>query len=236
MAEIRRSLRTASAREARRRALDVQVRVEDVDLVLRSERPLRPARDVAMALLEQGLATSDGTPGSREVRGQTLRDARGAMRRTGGRDVSVGRYGDAVGLGEIRIDDVVTAAEALCLLPPEGPRGGRKQYRGFDPRSGRRNRSSKSSSGIKAKPGTTRPSTGIVPSPRCRAPLPAPITRATSSTTNSPAISEISRICRSRTVKAHAIRTRVAACRTPLTFGPETKTRNIDRPRMYLLG
>lgn len=53
IAEIRRSLRTRSAREARRRALDVLVRVEDVYAVVRSERPLRPARDVALALLEQ---------------------------------------------------------------------------------------------------------------------------------------------------------------------------------------
>ncbi|SFG58326.1 DUF6538 domain-containing protein [Methylobacterium gossipiicola] len=123
IAEIRRSLRTASAREARRRALDVLVRVEDVYEVLRSERPLRPARDVAMALLEQALSTNEGTPGSFEVRDRTLRDARGAMRRTGDRDVSVGRPADAAGLGEIRTDDVVTAVEALHLLRREGPRG-----------------------------------------------------------------------------------------------------------------
>lgn len=123
IAEIRRSLRTASAREARRKALDVLVRVEDVYEVLRSERPLRPARDVAMALLEQALATNEGTPASSETRDRLLREARGAMRRTGDRDVSVGRSGDPIGLGEIRTDDVVTANEALHLLRREGPRG-----------------------------------------------------------------------------------------------------------------
>jgi integrase len=54
-AEIRRSLRTASVRTARRRAMQMLVRVEDVYMVLRSEHPMAPARDIAVKLLEDAL-------------------------------------------------------------------------------------------------------------------------------------------------------------------------------------
>lgn len=63
IAEVRRSLHNGSAREARCRGLEVLVRVEDVYAVLRSQRPIRPARDVALAMLENALDLNPGFSG-----------------------------------------------------------------------------------------------------------------------------------------------------------------------------
>ena len=118
IAEVRRSLRTRNAREARRRALDVLVRVEEVYAVLRSERPLRPARDVALAMLEEALKSNSGTPGTVEHRGQLLQDAAGVLRETGDGDLSVGARRDRDGpTSFVRADD------ALHLLRGEIPKG-----------------------------------------------------------------------------------------------------------------
>lgn len=91
IAEVRRSLHTGSAREARRRGLEVLVRVEDVYAVLRSERPIRPARDVALAMLERALDLTTGSPAMGTIKVDLIKDAHGILRRTGDGDASVGR-------------------------------------------------------------------------------------------------------------------------------------------------
>jgi hypothetical protein len=90
IAEIRRSLRTSNVREARRRALEVLVRVEDVYAVLRSEKPLRPARDVALRLLEAALDTNVGSPAVADQKGRLLQEAANLLRGTGDGDTAVG--------------------------------------------------------------------------------------------------------------------------------------------------
>lgn len=129
IAEVRRSLRTGSAREARRRALDVLVRVEEVYAVLRSERPMRPARDIALALLEKALQSNSGTPAMFETNGQLLQEAAGVLRRTGDGDLSVGRKN---GIADLDDQNTFPAGEpisfvgtddALRMLRAEGPKG-----------------------------------------------------------------------------------------------------------------
>lgn len=66
------------------------VRVEDVYAILRSERPIRPARDVALAMLERALDLTSGSPGLGALKTDLLRDAHGILRRTGDGDASVG--------------------------------------------------------------------------------------------------------------------------------------------------
>lgn len=129
IAEVRRSLRTSSAREARRRALDVLVRVEEVYAVLRSERPMRPARDIALALLEKALQSNSGTPATFERNGQLLQEATGVLRRTGDGDQSVGRRNgiadrdDHTTFPEGEPISFVGADDALRMLRAEGPKG-----------------------------------------------------------------------------------------------------------------
>lgn len=123
IAEVRRSLRTRNAREARRRALDVLVRVEEVYAVLRSERPLRPARDVALAMLEEALRTNSGTSGLVGHRGELLRDATGALRGTGDGDLSVGSRSNRTGSPNGDAASFVRADDALHLLRGEIPKG-----------------------------------------------------------------------------------------------------------------
>ena len=122
IAEVRRSLRTSNARTARRRALEVLVKVEDVYAVLRSETPLRPARDVALRLLEEAVSTSSGSS-TVDQNGRLLRTAADLLRETGDGDVSVGRRPDlsdeAVGRpGIVNL----TAHEALDVMGSEAPK------------------------------------------------------------------------------------------------------------------
>ncbi len=67
------------------------VRVEDVYAVLRSERPIRPARDVALAMLERALDLTTGSPAMGTIKVDLIKDAHGILRRTGDGDASVGR-------------------------------------------------------------------------------------------------------------------------------------------------
>lgn len=125
IAEVRRSLRTRSAHEARRRALDVLVRVEEVYAVLRSERPMRPARDVALALLDEALRTDSGTPAAFEGNGQLFHEAAGVLRRTGDGDRSVGRRTGTAGSAEdpeAEPISLVRADDALRMLRGETPK------------------------------------------------------------------------------------------------------------------
>ncbi|AWN50370.1 hypothetical protein DK412_00350 [Methylobacterium sp. 17Sr1-1] len=126
IAEVRRSLRTRSAREARRRALEVLVRVEEVYAVLRPERPMRPARYVALALLDEAFRTNSGTAATFERNEQLLQEAAGVLRRTGDGDRSVGRRTDTAGSTEDPEAEpilFVRADDALRMLRGEKPKG-----------------------------------------------------------------------------------------------------------------
>jgi integrase len=120
IAEVRRSLHTGNAREARRRGLEVLVRVEDVYAVLRSERPIRPARDVALAMLERALDLTSGSPAMGALKADLIKDAHGILRRTGDSDASVGRRDFEPRQSGI---DAVEPGIALDLLRAEKPTG-----------------------------------------------------------------------------------------------------------------
>lgn len=81
-AVVRRSLRTKDPALARRRALQLLIRVDDVYAVLRSKRPLRPTREVALALLRDALqATPAATYGYRAASVPTFCDAAARQQR-----------------------------------------------------------------------------------------------------------------------------------------------------------
>jgi hypothetical protein len=79
MPDVRRSLRTRNAALARRRALQVLIRIDEVYAVLRSQRPMRPARDIALAMLDDAIGSVSGTTPLVERKLAFLRDARGAI-------------------------------------------------------------------------------------------------------------------------------------------------------------
>lgn len=124
IAEVRRSLRTSNVREAKRRALEVLVRVEDVYAVLRSEKPLRPARDVALRLLEGALDTNFGSPAAADQNGRLLREAANLLRGTGDGDTAVGSRQD---LSDHSLDSPgivhLTTGDALDVMGSERPNG-----------------------------------------------------------------------------------------------------------------
>lgn len=120
IAEVRRSLQTGNAREARRRGLEVLVRVEDVYAILRSNKPIRPARDVALAMLERALDMTSGSPAMGDVKAGFIEDAHGILRNTGDGDLFVGRRELEARSPGI---DVVDPRTALELLRGERPAG-----------------------------------------------------------------------------------------------------------------
>lgn len=77
--DVRRSLRTRNAALARRRALQVLIRIDEVYAVLRSQRPMRPARDIALAMLDDAIGSVSGTPPLVGQKLALLRDARGVI-------------------------------------------------------------------------------------------------------------------------------------------------------------
>lgn len=102
------------------------VRVEEVYVVLRSERPMRPARDVALALLDEALRTNKGTAATFERNEQLLHEAAGVLRRTGDGDRAVGRRTDAADLtGDQEVEPIsfVGTDDALWMLRNERPKG-----------------------------------------------------------------------------------------------------------------
>lgn len=77
--DVRRSLRTRNAALARRRALQVLIRIDEVYAVLRSQRPMRPARDIALAMLDDAIGSVSGQPLLVKRRLAFLRDVRGVF-------------------------------------------------------------------------------------------------------------------------------------------------------------
>lgn len=77
--DVRRSLRTRNAALARRRALQVLIRIDEVYAVLRSQRPMRPAREIALAMLDDAIGSVSGTPPLVGQKLSLLRDARGVI-------------------------------------------------------------------------------------------------------------------------------------------------------------
>ncbi|MDU0341099.1 site-specific integrase [Bosea rubneri] len=77
--DVRRSLRTRNAALARRRALQVLIRIDEVYAVLRSQRPMRPAREIALAMLDDAIESVSGTPPLVGQKLALLRDARGVI-------------------------------------------------------------------------------------------------------------------------------------------------------------
>ena len=79
IAQVRRSLRTRDAALARRRALQLLIRVDDVYAVLRSEQPQRSTREVALALLDAALSTNMGLPHFVALKAEMLSRAKHAI-------------------------------------------------------------------------------------------------------------------------------------------------------------
>ncbi len=77
--DVRRSLRTRNAALARRRALQVLIRIDEVYAVLRSQRPMRPASEIALAMLDDAIGSVSGTPPLGGQKLSLLRDARGVI-------------------------------------------------------------------------------------------------------------------------------------------------------------
>lgn len=77
--DLRRSLRTRNAALARRRALQVLIRIDEVYAVLRSQRPMRPAREIALAMLDDAIGSVSGQPPLVAQKLAFLRDARGVI-------------------------------------------------------------------------------------------------------------------------------------------------------------
>jgi integrase len=119
IAEVRRSFRTGNAREARRRGLEVLVRVEDVYEVLRSKRPIRPARDVALAMLERALSHASGSPDTQNVKAGFLRNAHDILEPMGDGETFLRERASA----PLPSDVVVEPSVAMDLLRAEKPAG-----------------------------------------------------------------------------------------------------------------
>lgn len=77
--DVRRSLRTRNAALARRRALQVLIRIDEVYAVLRSQRPMRPARGIALAMLHDAIASVSGATSLVGQKLAFLHDARGVI-------------------------------------------------------------------------------------------------------------------------------------------------------------
>jgi len=117
MPDVRRSLRTRNAALARRRALQVLIRIDEVYAVLRSQRPMRPARDIALAMLDDAIGSVSGRPLLVERRLAFLRDVRGVFE-DHARDDDGGLSDDSESAGPF-----IPKAEALRILEAEAAAG-----------------------------------------------------------------------------------------------------------------
>ena len=95
------------------------VRVEDVYEVLRSKRPIRPARDVALAMLDRALSLAAGTPGILDAKTGFIRNAHEILEPMGNGE----RSEHEPGLASQRSDTVVEPSAAMDLLRAEKPAG-----------------------------------------------------------------------------------------------------------------
>lgn len=121
MPDVRRSLRTRNAALARRRALQVLIRIDEVYAVLRSQRPMRPARDIALAMLDDAIGSVSGQPLLVERRLAFLRDVRGVFE-DHVRDDDGGLSDDSESAGQF-----IPKAEALRILEAETAAGLRNE-------------------------------------------------------------------------------------------------------------
>jgi integrase len=126
--QLRRSLRTKDAAVARRRALQLLVRVDDVYAVLRSNRPLMPTRQIALALLDEALSLASGTQPMFSMKFEMIQRAHNAVSDFLVEDERLGESQDPsgwlaahYGIGPQR-PVMVTKADALQLLKSEAPR------------------------------------------------------------------------------------------------------------------
>lgn len=116
--ELRRSLRTRDFALAKRRALQLLVRVDEVYAILRSKRPLKPTRDLALAMLDDAMRLNAGSPDGVSRKAEFIENARWAFEGLPA-DHALGAYED--------LDDqecpahFVTKAEALGILRTERP-------------------------------------------------------------------------------------------------------------------
>lgn len=122
-AVVRRSLRTKDSALARRRALQLLIRVDDVYAVLRSKQPLRPTREFALALLDKALATISGTSFQYERKLELLKEAHEAIS-SGLTEFERPSDLDDVGVKHTDATSLVPTERAVALLrrePPAGP-------------------------------------------------------------------------------------------------------------------
>ncbi|CAA2140044.1 Tyrosine recombinase XerC (plasmid) [Methylobacterium bullatum] len=96
------------------------VRVEDVYAILRSQQPIRPARDVALAMLERALDMTSGSPAMGAIKADFIKDAQGILRRTGDGDLVVGRRDHEPRSPGVDNVDPRTALELLRAEKPAG--------------------------------------------------------------------------------------------------------------------
>ncbi|WP_199084657.1 site-specific integrase [Bosea sp. ASV33] len=119
--QVRRSLRTKDSALARRRALHMLIRVDDVYAVLRSKRPLGPTREVALALLDEALETNAGTRWSFEFKRDLINDAKAAISNFASDQEPAGERAQTP--PRRRRSGMVSSAVAFELLGREAPRG-----------------------------------------------------------------------------------------------------------------
>lgn len=103
--------------------MELLVKVEDVYAVLRSERPLGPTRDIALALLEEALREFSGTSPLLEQKIRTLRTATGSVQgslTSAVLDRDGGDWANDIGRDE---GPAIRASEVLHILDSSPPIG-----------------------------------------------------------------------------------------------------------------
>ena len=101
------------------------VRVEDVYEVLRSKRPIRPARDVALAMLERALSLNAGTPHILNAKAGIIRTAHDILEPMGNEEA----FSSESNLASSPSDVVVEPNVALDLLRARSPLASRTVLR-----------------------------------------------------------------------------------------------------------
>lgn len=116
--ELRRSLRTRDITTARRRALEVLVRVDEVYAILRSKRPLKPTRDLALAMLDEALRLNSGTAGGFSRKAEFVVNVRGVIENL---PVDQAQNEDDGAADRDNQAPLITKSEALSILRQERP-------------------------------------------------------------------------------------------------------------------
>ena len=121
-AVVRRSLRTKDSALARRRALQLLIRVDDVYAVLRSKQPLRPTREFALALLDKALASNSGTQWQFNRKAELLEEAHQAISSSLNHCDAPSDLDD-IGIWQADATTLIPTDRALALLRREQPAG-----------------------------------------------------------------------------------------------------------------